>query len=125
MAFELLGITTNETIHEADTLLWDVARIFRLSLPLLEGLDRRFYDNPTFSASDAEKLADEFTLLAQRLRNEPHVAHQAWAERPPAFRTLMMSSPPNVSAMVEKLEALARVCREVATHGGILKGESD
>ena len=68
MAFELVGITTSEAIDESDTLLWDVARIFRLSLPLLERLDQEFYDNPSFSASDAGMLADEFTLLAQRLQ---------------------------------------------------------
>jgi hypothetical protein len=125
MAFELVGITTSETIHETDTLMWDVARMLRLSMPLLERLDKQFYDNPEFSAPDAEKLADEFSLLAQHLRNAPHVAHQAWAARPPAFRTLMITSPPDVDAMVAKVEALARVCREVATHGGILRGESD
>ncbi len=125
MAFELVGIATSETIHEADTLLWDVARIFGLSVPFMERLDKQFYDNPKFSASDAEKLADEFSLVAQHLRKEPHVAQQAWAACPPAFRTLVMSSPPDVSAMVAKVEALARVCREVAMHGGILRGESD
>jgi hypothetical protein len=36
-----------------------------------------------------------------------------------------MNSPPDVNAMVEKIKALARVCREVATHGGTLRGESD
>ena len=125
MAFELVGKATSETIHETDTLLWDVARIFLLSLPLLDRLDKEFYDSPKFSASDAGILADEFTLLADCLRQEPHAAHQAWAARPPAFRTLMMSDPPDVDAMVAKIEALARVCREVATQGGILRGESD
>lgn len=125
MAFELVGITTSETIHETDTLLWDVARILQLSLPVLDRLDAEFYDSPRFSAVDAARLGEELTLLAQRLREEPQVAHQAWAVRPPAFRSLMMSSPPDVNAMVKKIEALARVCREVTTHDGILKGLSD
>ncbi len=36
-----------------------------------------------------------------------------------------MSRPPNVSALVAKIEALARTCRDVAVHGGVLKGLSD
>ena len=125
MAFELVGITTSDAIHETDTLLWDVARILQLSLPLLDRLDEEFYDNPRFSSADAAKLGEELTRLAQRLREEPQVAHQAWAARPPAFRSQMMSDPPDANAMVEKIEALAGVCREVAVHGGILKGLSD
>jgi hypothetical protein len=125
MAFELVGITTSEVIDESDTLLWDVARILGLSVPLLDRLEEEFYDNPKFSARDAGVLAGEFTRLAEGLRKEQHAAHQAWAERPPAFRALMLTSPPDVNAMVKKIEALAQVCREVATHGGILRGKSD
>jgi len=71
MAFELVGITTSEAIHETDTLLSDVARILQLSLPLLERLDEKLYDSPRFSAADAGKLFEEVTQLAQRLVERP------------------------------------------------------
>jgi hypothetical protein len=125
MAFELVGHTTTETIDEADELLFDVARILRLSLVSVHRLEVEFYDSPTFSAAEAAALGEELTLLATSLAAEPEAAHRAWATRPPAFRSSVMSRPPDVSALVAKIEALARTCRDVAVHGSALRGLSD
>lgn len=125
MAFELVGNTASETIDEADTLLFDVARVLELSLPSVHKLEAEFYDSPSFSAADAATLGKELTLLAKSLAAEPHAAHRAWMTRPPGFRSHVMSRPPDVSALVAKIEALARICRDVAGHGGILRGLSD
>ena len=125
MAFELTGNTASETIDEADTLLFDVARILKPTLPLVQRLDDRFYDNPTFSREEAATLWREFTTLAAALKAEPEAAHRAWAARPDGFRLHIMSHPPDVSKMVAKIESLARVCRDVVINGGMLKGLSD
>ena len=125
MAFELVGSTASETIDVADELLFDVARILRLPLRLLRRLGVEFYDSPTFARADAAILGEEFALLAKSLAAEPEAAHQAWAARPPAFRSQVMTRPPDVDALVAKIEALARTCRDAAVHGGVLKGLSD
>ena len=94
MAFELAGNTVSEGIFEHDTLLFDVARILKLSLPLVERLDRDFYESPTFTPTEAAALWTELTLLSKSLEAEPQAAHQAWAARPPGFRIQIMSHPP-------------------------------
>lgn len=125
MAFELTGNTASETIDEADTLLFDVARILNLTLPLVQRLDDQFYDSPTFSLEEAATLWAEFSTLAATLKAEPEAAHHAWAARPNGFRLQIMSHPPDVSKMLAKIESLARVCRDVVINGGTLKGLSD
>lgn len=125
MAFALTGNTASETIDEADTLLFDVARILKTSLPMLQRLDDQFYENPTFSVEEAATLWAEFTTLAASLKAEPEAAHHAWAARPDGFRLQIMSHPPDVGTMLAKLESLARVCRDVVINGGTLKGLSD
>jgi hypothetical protein len=125
MAFELVGHTLSESIDEADTLLFDVALILGLSLPLVQQLESRFYDSPTFSPAEAAALWTELTLLAASLTGAPQAAHLAWAARPPAFRTQIMAGPPDARALIAKIEALARVCRDVAINGGSLRGLSD
>ena len=125
MAFALVGSTASETVDVADELLFDVARILQLPLRLLDRLEVEFYDSPTFSTADAAALGEEFALLAKSLAAEPQAAHRAWATRPPAFRSSVMTRPPDVDALVAKIEALARTCRDAAVHGGILKGLSD
>ena len=125
MAFELTGNTASETIDEADTLLFDVARILTPTLPLVQRLDHEFYDSPTFSLEEAATLWEEFQTLAASLQAEPDAAHRAWAARPDGFRVQIMSHPPDVSKMVAKIESLARVCRDVVINGGMLKGLSD
>jgi hypothetical protein len=125
MAFELVARTASEAIDVADELLFDVARILQLPLRLLHRLEVEFYDSPTFSTPEAVTLGEELALLAKSLAAEPHAAHRAWAARPPAFRSQVMTRPPDVGAMVAKIEALARTCRDAAVHGGILKGLSD
>jgi len=125
MAFELTGNTASETIDEADTLLFDVARILKLTLPLVQRLDDQFYESPTFSLGEAATLWAEFSTLAASLKAEPEAAHHAWAARPNGFRLQIMSHPPDVSKMLAKIEALARVCRYVVINGGTLMGLSD
>ena len=125
MAFELTGNTASETIDEADTLLFDVARILKLTLPLVQRLDDQFYESPTFSLEEAATLWAEFSTLAASLKAEPEAAHHAWAARPNGFRLQIMSHPPDVSKMLAKIESLARVCRDVVINGGTLKGLSD
>ena len=125
MAFELRGNTTSEGITEADTLLFDVARILLLQVPLVERLDRDFYESPSWTTAEAVALAEEFTVLAHSLAAQPEAAHRAWSERPPAFRSLIMSHPPDANAMVAQIEALARTCRDAVDHGAILRGLSD
>jgi len=125
MAFELVGSTASETIDVADELLFDVARCLQLPLRLVQRLEADFYASPTFSTADAATLGEEFALLAKSLAAEPPAAFRAWTARPPAFRSSVMTRPPDVDALVAKIEALARTCRDVAVHGGILKGLSD
>ena len=125
MAFELTGNTASETIDEADTLLFDVARILTPTLPLVQRLDDEFYASPTFSLEEAATLWGEFQTLAASLKAEPDAAHRAWAARPDGFRLQIMSHPPDVSKMVAKIESLAGVCHDVVINGGMLKGLSD
>ena len=125
MAFELVASTASETIDVADELLFDVARILQLPLRLLHRLEVEFYDGPTFSTPEAATLGEEFALLAKSLAAEPHAAHRAWAARPPAFRSRVMTRPPDVDTLVAKIEALARTCRDAVAHGGNLEGLSD
>jgi hypothetical protein len=125
LAFELVGVTLSETIDERDELLFDVARILQPSLPLVRRLEADFYDSPTFSAAEAMMLAEELTLLATSLLAAPEAAQQAWAARPPAFRSLVMPHPPDAAAIAAKVTALAHTCRDTGVHGGMLKGLSD
>ena len=125
MAFALVAATASESIDTGDELLFEIAGILDLSLPSLRTLETKFYDSPTFSAAAASTLADELTMLAASLAAAPHTARLAWDARPPAFRSAVMPQPPDVAALVAKLEALARTCRDAAAHGGPLTCLSD
>lgn len=125
MAFELVGVKLSETIDLRDELVFDLARLLQPSLPLLQQLDERFYDSPTFPVEEAERLAAEFGQLKASLMAQPDAAHAAWEARPPLFRTEIMPHPPNVADLVAKLEALAATCRDAVAHGQPLRSESD
>ena len=91
MAFTFRTATLWGHIEEEEAILFDMARLLDLRVPLLMELNARFYDNPTIAKESVAPLRDELLLTMRAFVVHPDAFERALKAKPASFQELAHS----------------------------------
>ena len=91
MAFTFAGPTVSGHIDEREVILFDMLRLLDLKVPLLDYLEKDFYESPSIAREQVAELRHEALQALRALnaqRDRPNVFERALAAQTPVFREM-------------------------------------
>jgi hypothetical protein len=127
MAFTFRSPTLSGHIDEEECILFKMVHVLGLNLPLLEALDRDFYDSPVIPSDKVAALREEALVALRAFQrsqgNRPGAFERALQAQPPGFRKMAAALRPFDPERC--LASLVAVCDDALMQGAPIECLSD